>query len=160
MFQVKKKYAAEIIDAGLTKSKAGNEQVFVTLNVKADDGSIHKNTWYGSMVETQVEKTIGQLVKMGFMGNSFDDLNKGHMMFDGTLPRTVEFGFQQTKNEATGLWVNTDKLKVKWVNVKSRGIEKLEKSSLTSQAALFQKVKSELGLKTQPKTAVAKNEGW
>lgn len=161
MFQVKKKYDATIQDAGLMTTKSNKPMAFVELSVKADDGSLHRQTWFGGLSESSQEYTASALLKMGFMGNSFDDLKKGVMAFDGTKERTVEFGYRRTKNEVTGKYEDdTTKIDVKWVNLKSKGINKFDgNTGINNQAALFAKVKSELGVKkTTPKPS--SNNDW
>jgi hypothetical protein len=161
MFTVKKKYDARITDAGLSTTKAGNTQAFVELSVKGDDGSLHQYTWYGNLSEKSQEFTASSLIKMGFLGNSFDDIKKGSIMFDGTKDRTVEFDWMQKKNEITGEYENTDKLKVKWVNLKSSGLTKFDgQTGINNQAALFAKVKAELGVKKTTTTTKPVPTDW
>ena len=161
MFTVKKKYDAQISDAGLTTTKAGDAQAFVELAVKGDDGSLHQYTWYGHLGESSQEFTASSLIKMGFLGNSFDDIKKGSIMFDGTKDRTVEFDWMQKKNEITGKYENTDKLKVKWVNLKSSGLSKFDgQTGINNQAALFERVKSELGVKKTTQTIKPVPSDW
>lgn len=160
-FQVKKAYEANIMEAGLSEKKDGSPQCYITFSVKSDDGSYHRFSWFGGLSERSQEFTAKELIKIGFMGNSFDDLKKGTMMFDLTKPRTVEFAHQQTKNEITGEWIDVpDKLKIKWMNLKSSGLKNFDANTgINNQAALFAKVKSELGVKkSTPKPTT--NNDW
>jgi len=162
MFIVKKKYEAQISDAGLTTTKAGDAQVFVELSVKADDGSLHRHTWYGGLKEASQEYTAKSLIQMGYLGNGFDDIKKGSIMFDGTKDRTVEFGYGRKKNEITGAWEeDNSRLSVKWVNLKSSGLTKFDgQTGINNQAALFAKVKAELGVKKTTTTTKPVPSDW
>lgn len=161
-FQVKKNYEASIMECGLSETKAGNPQAYITFSVKADDGSFHRFSWFGSLVENSQEYTAKALVGIGFMGNSFDDLKKGTSMFDLTKPRTVQFGHQQIKNTITGEYEDVpDKLKIKWMNLKSSGLKSFDANTgINNQAALFAKVKSELGVKKTTTTKTTTNNDW
>jgi hypothetical protein len=161
-FQVKKAYEANIMECGISETKSGKPQAYVTFSVKADDGSYHRYTWYGNLGEKSQEFTASQLVKVGFMGNSFDDLKKGTTMFDLTKPRTVEFGYMQTQNTITGEYEDiTDKLKIKWMNLKSSGVRNFDANTgINNQAALFEKVKSELGVKKNKTSTKPVPKDW
>lgn len=151
MFKAEKKYDATITDCGLA-DKNGSPQPFVSFNVLDGEGNSQNMTWYGSMsTEASREYSAKQLIQIGFTGNDFSDLKKGSIMFDGSLKLTVTLEPSQKKNEA-GVWENTDKLKIKWINVKTTKLEKFA-GQVPSQVALFAKIKSELGVKkTTPPT--------
>lgn len=146
MFKPKKSYDASITDCGLVEGKDGEPQPFIAFNVMDGEGNNQAMTWYGSMrTEAAKEFSATQLIKIGFTGNDFSDLKKGSIMFDGSLKLTVSLEPQQKKNEA-GVYVDTDKLKIKWINVKTSKLEKFT-GAVPNQVALFSRLKAELGVK-------------
>lgn len=156
MLKPKTKYNAKITDCGMTAKDGQEPQPFVTFELTDETGGTHKKTWYGKMSsEATKEYAAKQLLKIGFSGNDFKDLNKGIVMFDGSLKLTVELEHGQTKVGDTYKEDTSKPLYIKWINVKSKPMEKFT-GAINSQVALFAKVKAELGLTNKPTTSTPK----
>jgi hypothetical protein len=166
MLKPKTKYAAVITDCGRTAKEGQEPQPFVTFELTDEAGGTHKKTWYGKMSsEATKEYAAKQLLKIGFSGNDFKDLDKGPIMFNGSLKLTVELEHGQTKQpDGTYKADPAKNLQIKWINVKGKPMEKYT-GAAESQVALFAKVKAELGLNgkkpiTTTATTTAKNTDW
>jgi hypothetical protein len=154
MFTDKKKYPATILDCGVaTDQKSGLAQPYVKFEIKNEAGATAPYTWYGSLVsEKSTEFAVKTLVKMGFTGGDFTDLNKGITIFTPGLKLNIELEYGQ-KADGT----KSDKLRIKWVNASSGTLEKF-KGTLPSQVGLFSRIKAELGVKkiTTPTATASK----
>jgi hypothetical protein len=149
MFTEKKKYPATITSCGVG-DKDGVAQPFVKFELTNEAGAKAPYTWYMSTVsEKSISFAATALVKIGFMGNDFKDLEKGVTIFaPQKLNVELEFG-----KKADGTL--SDKLRVKWVNA-DRAPEKYT-GTMPSQVGLFTKIKAELGVKKTAATTATKS---
>lgn len=145
MFKHNEKYAATLVDAGLTESKSGNPTVFLTLEVTDDAGGKQRLIWNGHLTEKAQEQTIKTLIGAGFSGDDVADLNKGLIMF-APKPLTVVMEEHTYEGKTT--------MRIKYVN--GGGTLKAFKGQAPKMAALFSKVRAEMGVK-KPAAAPAVN---
>lgn len=163
MLKAKTKYPAVITDCGLTTPKEDGEQPqpFIGFDITDETGTVHKMTWYGSLsTEGAMEYATKQLVKIGFQGGDFKDLNAGPSVFNQTMKLTVELEHQGTKN-SEGKYIPdpSKKLAIKWINVKGN-MQKFT-GTMPSQVGLFARIKAELGVKSKPTvTATKTTNDW
>lgn len=114
MFQAGKTYPAQLIDAGLSSTKAGNPQAYMKFKVLAEDATTKEFWWHGGFGEVvkpgkekcQADITFETLLAAGFGGEDVKDLDKGLLMFmpkDNLLVK-LETG---VKGELEVKYVNT-----------------------------------------------------
>ena len=134
------KYTAKAISAGLSETKSGSPQAFIKFEI-TETGEANYITWFGSMSEKAIERTVAALVTAGFQGNDFSDLEK---KFNEVFsPKTVQLTLAD--EEFNG----KSQLKVKWVNPTSQGPTKYQ-GQTPKFGHVFSKVKASLGVKTNP----------
>lgn len=130
------KYTAKAVSAGLSQTKSGSAQAYIKFEV-TETGEANHITWFGSMTEKSIDRTVKALVTAGFNGNDFGDLEK---KFNEVFqPKAVQLTLAEEEfNGKTSL-------KVKWVNPIHQGPEKYQ-GPAPKFAALFAKTKQELGV--------------
>jgi hypothetical protein len=119
------KYLARPTDWGLSKTKTGDPQAFVTFEFGE-----HKLTWFGSLKEGRAQEiTIDALLTCGMSSNNIEDLAKND---SGLLDTTKDVQIVVVHEE----WNEKVQVKIKWVNPVGGGIKKADASEFKNLKSL------------------------
>lgn len=104
------RHAAKITDYGISETKAGDPQVFVTFDVAFPTGEA-RMTWYGSFKPKAAEITFKALQAMGLTGKVTDlslGVDGGALLLGTEVSVVVE---EEQRRDGQGAW-----FKIRWVN--------------------------------------------
>ncbi len=137
-------YECEVIDSGLTTDKEGKPSAWVKYKVFTSEGKTENHTeYYRFSTDKQAARSAGMLVKSGFVGNEFTDLNKTLVEAFSAMKLNIKL----EKNEYTSKTGEAkENVKMAWVSP----AKKVYTGKMDSFAKVFTAKRSELGIKKTP----------
>lgn len=119
-------YVAQPVDCGISETKKGNPQTFVTFFIPQIEKKI---TWFGGLTsEKAIEITGAALIRCGFRGTDLSALTQGVSVLDQN--KQVELVIENDE------WEGKIYTRVKWVNEVGGGLkDKLDQAGAAQKMA-------------------------
>lgn len=139
MFTVDKEYAAKIVGAMVTTTKAGAPQICLEFHVTSDDGEVKPFSWYGGLSSDKAMAfTVKNLITCGYTGDGSNLANLKAEEFQATEGLTVSFE------------ENNGGIRIQWINSPKTSTKKKQNpfmGQLPNIAGALAKARQELGMK-------------
>ena len=147
-------YQGQPVDCGISETKNGNPQAFVTFMIPQIEKKI---TWFGGFTsEKAIEITGAALIRCGFRGTDLSTLVEGVSVLDSN--KTLELVIEKEE------WNGKVYTKVKWVNEVGGGLkDKLDRAGAAQKMAGYNisgtmiKLQQEMGVTGRATKPVEQN---
>lgn len=150
-------YTANIIDYGLTETKAGDPQAAIKFEFMDRENDRHEITWYGSFKEKAMPWTIKTLLNCGMRGSDPAEIADGMQsgVLDAQTPVSIVVNAEQTQEGKTFMRVSfINKQGSALAKKLTKSDAKLKLGALNLKGAVMM-AREETGIKDEPRPSPA-----